>query len=121
MTVAPRYGVCPEFVIDTVKVTVPPGAVAATSAVDVTDRPGVSTVTTEVQAAGPPAGPPAGQVLPWVGETTVERSAPSPPPGGRTVNEAVTVVDSPGARAPPHTRLSPVKVSVPTLAAPLNA
>ena len=78
--------------------TTDPGVVVATSAALVMVRPGISTVTLAVQAAG--AVPEAGQVLPGVAEVTVSARTLLPVSGLLTVTENVMVADCPGSRSP---------------------
>src|SRR5580692_5008501 len=88
-----------------VYLTTDPGVVVAESAVVVMVRPGTSTVTTAVQAAG--AGPDAGQVLPGVVEVSVSASVLLPVSGLSTVTVKRMTADWPWSRSPSQVRSWP--------------
>src|ERR1700733_12497613 len=92
-----------------------PGVAVAGPAVGVMVRPGASTVTTAVQAAG--AGPDAGQVLPGVVEVRVSASVLFPVSGSSTVTVKRMTADWPWSRSPSQVRSWPSNETRPSVAA----
>ena len=78
-------------------------------------RPGTSTVTTAVQAAG--AGPDAGQVLPGVVEVRVSASVLFPVSGLSTVTVNRMTADWPWSRSPSQVSCDPANETRPSVVA----
>ena len=94
--------------------TTDPGVVVAELAVVVMVRPGTSTVTIAVQAAG--AGPDAGQVLPGVVEVTVSASVLFPVSGLSTLTVKRMTDDWPWSRSPSKVSSDPANETWPLVA-----